>query len=34
MAEMSFRRSDILISVGGGIVQDVTGFAANIYNRG
>jgi len=34
MAEMSFRRSDILISVGGGIIQDVTGFAANIYNRG
>jgi 3-dehydroquinate synthase len=34
MAGMSFRRSDILISVGGGIVQDITGFAANIYNRG
>jgi 3-dehydroquinate synthase len=34
MAEISFRRSDELISIGGGIVQDVTGFAANIYNRG
>jgi 3-dehydroquinate synthase len=34
MAEMSFKRNDTLISIGGGIVQDVTGFAANIYNRG
>jgi len=34
MAEISFKRSDELLSIGGGIVQDVTGFAANIYNRG
>jgi 3-dehydroquinate synthase len=34
MAEISFKRSDTIISVGGGIVQDVSGFSANIYNRG
>jgi 3-dehydroquinate synthase len=34
MAEISFKRNDTLISIGGGITQDVTGFAANIYNRG
>lgn len=34
MAEVSFKRNDNLISVGGGIIQDITGFAANIYNRG
>ncbi len=34
MAEISFKRGEELLSVGGGIVQDVTGFAANIYNRG
>jgi len=34
MAEKSFKRSGTMISIGGGIVQDVTGFAANIYNRG
>jgi 3-dehydroquinate synthase len=34
MAEISFKRGDELVSIGGGIVQDVTGFAANIFNRG
>lgn len=34
MAEVSFKRNSTLISIGGGIIQDVTGFAANIYNRG
>ncbi len=34
MAKRSFKRNGTMISVGGGIVQDVTGFAANIYNRG
>lgn len=34
MAEISFKRGEELLSIGGGIVQDVTGFAANIYNRG
>lgn len=34
MADLGIRRSDTIVSIGGGIVQDVTGFAANIYNRG
>jgi 3-dehydroquinate synthase len=34
MAEKPMKRSDTLISIGGGIVQDVSGFAANIFNRG
>lgn len=34
MAETSFKRNDTLISIGGGIIQDVTGFASNIYMRG
>jgi 3-dehydroquinate synthase len=34
MAETGFKRSDELISIGGGIVQDVTGFSADIFNRG
>lgn len=34
MAGLSMKRHDTLVSIGGGIVQDVTGFAANIYNRG
>jgi len=34
MAEKSMKRNDSIVSIGGGIVQDVTGFAANIFNRG
>jgi 3-dehydroquinate synthase len=34
MAEKSMKRNDTIVSIGGGIVQDVTGFAANIFNRG
>ncbi|MGB5217148.1 MAG: AroB-related putative sugar phosphate phospholyase (cyclizing) [Smithella sp.] len=34
MAGLSMKRHDTFVSIGGGIVQDVTGFAANIYNRG
>ncbi len=34
LAEKSFTRSDMLIALGGGIVGDVTGFAAAIYQRG
>lgn len=32
--QLSAKRNALLISVGGGIVQDVTGFAANILYRG
>lgn len=34
LAEKHFTRSDMLIALGGGIVGDVTGFAAAIYQRG
>lgn len=34
LAEKQFSRSDMLIALGGGIVGDVTGFAAAIYQRG
>ena len=34
MTEMPSRRNTRLISIGGGIIQDVTGFAANILYRG
>lgn len=34
IAELPTKRNTTLISVGGGIVQDVTGFAANVMYRG
>ena len=34
MLENGFNRSDYLIALGGGVVGDVTGFAASIYMRG
>ncbi len=34
LAQRQFTRSDMLIALGGGIVGDVTGFAAAIYQRG
>lgn len=34
MVEMKSKRNTVLISVGGGIVQDVSGFIANILYRG
>jgi 3-dehydroquinate synthase len=34
LADKQFSRSDMLIALGGGIVGDVTGFAAAIYQRG
>lgn len=34
LAEKHYTRSDMLIALGGGIVGDVTGFAAAIYQRG
>ncbi len=34
LSEKKFTRSDMLIALGGGIVGDVTGFAAAIYQRG
>ncbi len=34
LAEKHFTRADMLIALGGGIVGDVTGFAAAIYQRG
>lgn len=34
LAEHHYTRSDILIALGGGIVGDVTGFSAAIYQRG
>ena len=34
LSENHFSRSDMLIALGGGIVGDVTGFAAAVYQRG
>lgn len=34
LAENNFTRSDILIALGGGVVGDITGFAAGVYMRG
>lgn len=34
LAEKSYTGTDMLIALGGGIVGDVTGFAASIYQRG
>ncbi len=34
LAENSYTRSDILIALGGGVVGDITGFAAAVYLRG
>ncbi|MBO7600969.1 MAG: 3-dehydroquinate synthase [Lachnospiraceae bacterium] len=32
--EAKFSRSDVILSLGGGVVSDMTGFAASIYMRG
>lgn len=34
MTDIPAKRNAVLISVGGGIIQDITGFAANILYRG
>lgn len=34
LADNHFTRSDVLVALGGGIVGDVTGFAASVYQRG
>lgn len=34
LAEIGFRRNDMLIALGGGVVGDITGFVAAIYMRG
>lgn len=34
MTEIPAKRNAVLISIGGGIIQDITGFAANILYRG
>ena len=34
LAKNNFTRSDILIALGGGVVGDITGFAAGVYMRG
>lgn len=34
LAEEEFTRSDILVALGGGIIGDLTGFAAAVYQRG
>ncbi len=34
LAEKNFHRTDMLIALGGGVVGDVTGFAASVYMRG
>lgn len=34
LAELKFSRSDMLIALGGGVVGDITGFAASCYMRG
>lgn len=34
LAENSYTRTDILVALGGGVVGDITGFAASVYLRG
>ncbi len=34
ITEISAKRNTVLVSVGGGIIQDITGFAANVIYRG
>lgn len=34
LSRLNFDRSDMLIAIGGGVVGDITGFAAGIYMRG
>ncbi len=34
LAEEGFHRNDMLIAVGGGVVTDLSGFVASVYNRG
>ncbi len=34
LAEKNFTRTDILVALGGGVVGDITGFAASVYLRG
>ena len=34
LADEKFTRSDLLIALGGGVIGDLTGFAASIYQRG
>ncbi|MFA6729957.1 MAG: 3-dehydroquinate synthase [Candidatus Izemoplasmatales bacterium] len=34
LAENDFKRNDTLIALGGGVVGDITGFAASVYMRG
>ena len=34
LAERDFKRNDFLIALGGGVVGDITGFAASVYMRG
>lgn len=34
LAKHAFSRSDILLALGGGVVGDITGFAASVYLRG
>ena len=34
LIELKFDRSDYLIALGGGVIGDVTGFAASSYLRG
>lgn len=34
LKDHNFSRSDVLIGLGGGVVTDITGFAASLYHRG
>ena len=34
MMNLSFKRNIVLVSIGGGVIQDITGFVANILYRG
>lgn len=34
LADEGFTKSDLLIALGGGVIGDITGFAASIYQRG
>ena len=34
LIELRFNRNDVLIALGGGVIGDLTGFAASVYKRG
>ena len=34
LLKLNFNRTDLIIAIGGGIIGDMTGFAASIFKRG